>query len=202
MALTGSQRRRRYGISQRALPGRPLGRPRIIIARSCLPSSNGRTPVGPRRAQTAKANVAAAVDELCKGRQSPKCADGSLRCSFCGKASSKACTLIAEPGVYISTYCVGLCDELLDEEKAHSPLVGRWSQCWQQAPARRLAEIDDQHTAVDVEDETAYILNEDVDAPMAARPTQAVRFLPGHDQWVMGRAPRTSMSCPRPIVGW
>jgi hypothetical protein len=49
-----------------------------------------------------------------------------------------------------------------------------------------LAELKDQLVAVDVEGETAYVLSEDVDALMAARPTTAVRFLPGHDQWVIG----------------
>ncbi len=49
-----------------------------------------------------------------------------------------------------------------------------------------LAQMSGQLTAVDVEGETAYVLNEDVDALMAARATRAVRLLPGHDQWVMG----------------
>jgi hypothetical protein len=40
--------------------------------------------------------------------------------------------------------------------------------------------------AVDVDGETAYVVSEDVDALMATRPTEAVRFLPGHDPWVMG----------------
>ena len=30
------------------------------------------------------------------------------------------------------------------------------------------------------------MLSEDLDALMAAQPTTAVRFLPGHDQWVIG----------------
>lgn len=49
-----------------------------------------------------------------------------------------------------------------------------------------LAEVQGQLVAVDVDGETAYVVSEDVDALMAARPTEAVRFLPGHDQWVMG----------------
>lgn len=49
-----------------------------------------------------------------------------------------------------------------------------------------LAEMKDELVAVDVEGETAYVTSEDVDALMAARPTEAVRFLPGHDQWVIG----------------
>jgi hypothetical protein len=39
---------------------------------------------------------------------------------------------------------------------------------------------------VDVDGTATYVLREDVEALEAARPTQAVRFLPGHDQWVMG----------------
>jgi hypothetical protein len=39
--------------------------------------------------------------------------------------------------------------------------------------------------AVDLEGETAYVVPEDVDDLAAARPSSAVRFLPGHDQWVM-----------------
>lgn len=49
-----------------------------------------------------------------------------------------------------------------------------------------LEEITDHLVAVDVEGRTAYLMDEDVDALMAARPTGAVRLLPGHDQWVMG----------------
>ena len=49
-----------------------------------------------------------------------------------------------------------------------------------------LAELKGQLAAVEVEDETAYVLSEDVDALTAARPTNAVRLLPGHDPWVMG----------------
>jgi hypothetical protein len=40
--------------------------------------------------------------------------------------------------------------------------------------------------AVDVEGAVAYLVREDVDALEAAAPSAAVRFLPGHDQWVMG----------------
>lgn len=50
----------------------------------------------------------------------------------------------------------------------------------------RWAGMKGQLVAVDVEGETAYVVSEDVDPLMAARPTGAVRFLPGHDQWVIG----------------
>lgn len=46
--------------------------------------------------------------------------------------------------------------------------------------------LGDRLAAVDVEGTTAYIAREDVDDLTAAEPSEAVRFLPGHDQWVMG----------------
>ncbi|MGH3479751.1 MAG: DNA glycosylase AlkZ-like family protein [Nocardioidaceae bacterium] len=49
-----------------------------------------------------------------------------------------------------------------------------------------LSELRDQLVAVDVEGTTAYVVREDADSLGAARPSDAVRFLPGHDQWVMG----------------
>lgn len=51
---------------------------------------------------------------------------------------------------------------------------------------RWLAELSDELVAIDVDGETGYVLSEDVDSLMAARPTDALRLLPGHDQWVMG----------------
>lgn len=49
-----------------------------------------------------------------------------------------------------------------------------------------LSELRDQLVAVDVEGTAAYVVREDVDSLGAARPSIAVRLLPGHDQWVMG----------------
>jgi hypothetical protein len=46
--------------------------------------------------------------------------------------------------------------------------------------------LDDQLVAVDVEGTTAYVAREDVERLLATHPSDAVRFLPGHDQWVMG----------------
>ena len=46
--------------------------------------------------------------------------------------------------------------------------------------------LDDRVVAVDVEGTTAYVAREDVESLRAATPSEAVRFLPGHDQWVMG----------------
>lgn len=46
--------------------------------------------------------------------------------------------------------------------------------------------LGDRLVAVDVEGTAAYALREDVDALEASRPSEAVRLLPGHDQWVIG----------------
>ena len=51
---------------------------------------------------------------------------------------------------------------------------------------RWLSGLGDRLAAVDVEGTTAYVVAEDVESLTAARPSDAVRFLPGHDQWVMG----------------
>ncbi|MGH3331501.1 MAG: DNA glycosylase AlkZ-like family protein, partial [Nocardioidaceae bacterium] len=49
-----------------------------------------------------------------------------------------------------------------------------------------LSELRDQLVAVDVEGTTTYVVREDADSLGAAQPSDAVRVLPGHDQWVMG----------------
>jgi hypothetical protein len=46
--------------------------------------------------------------------------------------------------------------------------------------------LDDRLAAVEVEGTTTYVASEDVDALQSAIPSDAVRFLPGHDQWVIG----------------
>jgi hypothetical protein len=46
--------------------------------------------------------------------------------------------------------------------------------------------LDDRLVAVDVEGTTAYVLREDVEALQSAEPSEVVRLLPGHDQWVIG----------------
>ena len=48
------------------------------------------------------------------------------------------------------------------------------------------AGLDDRLVAVDVEGTTAYVVGEDVDSLEASAPSEAVRLLPGHDQWVIG----------------
>ena len=49
-----------------------------------------------------------------------------------------------------------------------------------------LAELGERLAAVDVEGETAYVVQDDVDELLATSASRAVRLLPGHDQWVIG----------------
>jgi hypothetical protein len=51
---------------------------------------------------------------------------------------------------------------------------------------RWIADLGDRLVAVDVAGTTAHVVREDVDSLTAAQPSEAVRLLPGHDQWVMG----------------
>jgi hypothetical protein len=51
---------------------------------------------------------------------------------------------------------------------------------------RWMAGLGDRLVPVDVEGTLAHVLREDVGALEAARPSDVVRFLPGHDQWVIG----------------
>jgi hypothetical protein len=51
---------------------------------------------------------------------------------------------------------------------------------------RWLSELRDRLVAVDIEGTTAYVVAEDAGSLTTARPSGVVRFLPGHDQWVMG----------------
>lgn len=46
--------------------------------------------------------------------------------------------------------------------------------------------LGDRLVPIDVDGTVAYVVREDVDALEATLPSEAVRLLPGHDQWVMG----------------
>lgn len=48
------------------------------------------------------------------------------------------------------------------------------------------SELGDRLAAVDVDGTTAYVVREDVDGLAAKSPSETVRLLPGHDQWVIG----------------
>ena len=58
--------------------------------------------------------------------------------------------------------------------------------------------LGDHLVAVDVEGTEAYVVRDDVDALAAALPSEAVRFLPGHDQWVMGPGTKDVHVTPSP----
>ena len=60
-----------------------------------------------------------------------------------------------------------------------------------------LAGLGDRLVTVDIEGTAAYVVREDVDSLVAARPSDAVRFLPGHDQWVMGPGTKDAHVTPR-----
>ena len=47
----------------------------------------------------------------------PEAGDAPPACSFCQKTRSQAERLIAGPHVWICNECIGLCNEILDEER-------------------------------------------------------------------------------------
>lgn len=64
---------------------------------------------------------------------------------------------------------------------------------------RWIAGLGDALAAVDVEGTTAYLVREDVESLCAASPSEAVRFLPGHDQWIMGVGTKDEQVVPPPL---
>ena len=73
---------------------------------------------------------------------------------------------------------------------ADAALVHHWLGDGLSAGRKRLdgwlAELADDVVTVDMDGQERMVLREDVDALLAAAPAPSVRFLPGHDQWVMG----------------
>src|SRR3954469_1803429 len=59
--------------------------------------------------------------------------------------------------------------------------------------------LGDQLARIDVEGTTAFVRHEDADSLLAARPSDAVRLLPGHDQWVMGPGTKDVHVTPPPL---
>lgn len=47
----------------------------------------------------------------------PAATAAAVRCSFCAKPASEVEKVIAGPGVYICNECVGLCGDILQEER-------------------------------------------------------------------------------------
>ncbi len=68
--------------------------------------------------------------------------------------------------------------------------VHYWLGSGLSAGSRRLdgwwSGLGDRLVAVDVEGTEAYVMADDAEALAAASPSEVVRFLPGHDQWVIG----------------
>ena len=56
--------------------------------------------------------------------------------------------------------------------------------------------LSDRLAAVEVEGTTMYVASQDVDALQASIPSDAVRFLPGHDQWVIGAGTKDVLVTP------
>ena len=46
----------------------------------------------------------------------PKTQDRNIKCSFCGKPQEVVKKIIAGPNVFICDECVGLCQDIIDEE--------------------------------------------------------------------------------------
>jgi hypothetical protein len=64
---------------------------------------------------------------------------------------------------------------------------------------RWISGLGERMVAIDVEGTTAYVMDDDVDSLAAARPSQSLRFLPGHDQWVMGPGTKDVHVTPPPL---
>jgi len=64
---------------------------------------------------------------------------------------------------------------------------------------RWIVGLRDQVAAVDVDGTTAYVVRDDVQSLLDAPPSEAVRFLPGHDQWVMGPGTKDVHVTPPPL---
>jgi hypothetical protein len=56
--------------------------------------------------------------------------------------------------------------------------------------------LGDRLAAVEVDGTVAYLAREDIDALLSSTPSSAVRFLPGHDQWVMGPGTKDAQVTP------
>jgi ClpX C4-type zinc finger len=85
------------------------------LARDGQAGTPGRTSIG--KGSAPGSQWACAEPVFWKHPGATKWVDGSLQCSFCGKAKSQVDRLIAGPGVYICNECVGLCSEIIEEEQ-------------------------------------------------------------------------------------
>ena len=61
------------------------------------------------------------------------CAAGSredLRCSFCGKGEADVWKLVAGPATFICDRCVGVCADILKEERSTAPVSSWFERLW------------------------------------------------------------------------
>ena len=74
--------------------------------------------------------------------------------------------------------------------RAYGPASVEHVRYWQNAGLKSarswLAGLGDRLAEVDVQGERAFVLLEDLEELAATHPTDAVRLLPGYDQWVLG----------------
>lgn len=71
-----------------------------------------------------------------------------VACSFCGKSSKDVQKLIAGPGVHICDECVGLCTEILDEER--EPELRDWSSSPDEDLLEGMVRVHERHRHVDL----------------------------------------------------
>ncbi|MBK9576413.1 MAG: ATP-dependent Clp protease ATP-binding subunit ClpX [Fibrobacteres bacterium] len=46
---------------------------------------------------------------------------GRVKCSFCGKASEEVARMVTGPGVNICNECIGMCNEIIEEDRSKAP---------------------------------------------------------------------------------
>jgi hypothetical protein len=78
--------------------------------------------------------------------------------------------------------------------RAYGPASVQHVRYWQNTGERNvrswLASLCERLASVEVEGESFHVLRDDLDELGSTRPTEAVRLLPGYDQWVMGPGTR------------
>jgi ATP-dependent Clp protease ATP-binding subunit ClpX len=71
----------------------------------------------------------------------------NLSCSFCTKTKDDVAKLIAGPGVFICDECVGLCNEILDEDTTQS--LADWSNLGDEELIERMVAVANSRDRVD-----------------------------------------------------
>lgn len=64
--------------------------------------------------------------------------------------------------------------------------LGRGLSAGRKRIAGWFAELGDRLTEIEIDGAPSFILTDDLDSLLAARPSKSVRFLPGYDQWILG----------------